>query len=68
MIVNFKCAKCGSKFDCDVGTVCFAAEAVRPAFKKDIVCPQCGILNIESGQVELTEKGQIQLTNLYLAE
>jgi hypothetical protein len=68
LIVNFKCTKCSSKFDCDVGTVCFAAEAVHPAFDKDIVCPRCGILNIESGQVELTQKGQTQLTNLHLAE
>ncbi len=68
MIINFKCMNCGSEFDCEIGTVCFKAEAARPTFEKDVVCPRCIILDIESDQVELMEEGQTQLTNFQLME
>jgi len=65
-IINFKCVKCGEEFDFDVGRITFppATPDMRPKFEKEIVCKNCGILSMDD--VELTELGQGQLTELFL--
>ena len=65
-IINFKCLKCKETFDCDVGRIAFLLPApnARPKFERDIQCGNCGLLTIDD--VELTEWGQTQLTELFL--
>jgi DNA-directed RNA polymerase subunit RPC12/RpoP len=64
--LDFLCTKCRKEFDCDVGKVSFPTEEDRPRFEKDIVCPKCGILTMD--EVELTELGQTQLGEIFMAE
>ena len=61
MKINFRCKKCKIIFDSEVGNISFSDETMRPVFEKKIVCPKCGILEID--QVCLTELGQSQLTD-----
>lgn len=63
--INFKCIKCGRIFDCDVGRIVFppAVPNMRPKFERDIQCNNCGLLTMDD--VELTETGQTQLTELF---
>ena len=60
MVINFECQKCGTLFDCDIGTVTLPEDSDRPVFEKEIICPKCGILSMD--EVLLTEIGQSQLT------
>jgi len=61
--INFKCRKCSSIFDSEVGNVTFPTRAnERPKYEKDIVCPKCGV--VTSDKVLLTEIGQGQMTAL----
>ena len=57
--------KCKQLFDCDVGKITFppAIHGMRPKFEKDLECGQCGKLTIDD--VELTELGQTQMTELF---
>jgi hypothetical protein len=64
MVINFECQKCGTLFDCDIGTVTFPEDSDRPVFQKEIICPKCGILSMD--EVLLTEIGQSQLTEATL--
>ncbi len=64
--LNFLCTKCRKGFDCDVGKIAFPIEENRPRFEKDIVCPRCGVLTMDD--VELTELGQTQLGEIFMAE
>jgi rubredoxin len=64
MVINFECQKCGTLFDCDVGTVKFPENSDKPDFEKEIICPKCGILSMD--EVLLTEIGQSQLTEVTL--
>ncbi len=65
-IINFKCKKCGSEFDFEVGKVRFTDNIDDMVhFEREICCVKCGILR--GNEVELTELGQSQLTRLYLA-
>ncbi len=66
-IINFKCKKCQNLFFCDVGEITFPPlnrSGGRPFFEKAIVCPDCGELTFDKDEVELTEFGQSQLTDL----
>jgi len=63
--LNLKCKKCRKTFDCDLGKITFPPDLEHPKFEKEIVCPKCGILSIN--QVELTELGQSQLTEIHLS-
>ncbi len=63
--INFRCRKCKSIFDNDVGTITFPTKAnQRPTYENEIICPKCGV--ISSDKVLLTELGQTQLTEVYL--
>ncbi len=62
-IINFKCNRCDEVFDCDVGEINFELVNWRPQFEREIVCPNCGKLTLDD--VELTEFGQSQLTELW---
>lgn len=63
MEINFECKKCGSIFDCDVGSVSISEESLRPQFENQIICPKCGQRSIDD--VLLTELGQSQLTEIF---
>lgn len=67
-IINFKCMKCGEEFNFDVGRVTFPmiVPNMRPKFEKEIRCKNCGVLSLDD--VELTELGQGQLTELFLKD
>ena len=60
--------KCGEEFDFDVGRIVFAMTTpnMRPKFEKEIKCKKCGVLSLDD--VELTELGQGQLTELFLKD
>ncbi len=60
MVINFECKECSREFDCDVGSIELSNESPYPIFGSPIKCPRCGIRSIEG--VELTEKGQMQMT------
>ena len=63
--LNFKCRKCKSIFDCDVGRITFPTKPrQRPTFENEIECPKCGVITIEN--VLLTELGQTQITEIHL--
>lgn len=62
-IINFQCKRCDKEFDCDVGKINFELVDGRPQFEHEIVCPNCGKLTLD--EVELTELGQSQLTELW---
>lgn len=62
-ILNFKCKKCRSIFDFDVGKITFGN---RLSFQNNIYCRKCGRLEID--ELELTEIGQTQVTELYFRE
>ena len=66
-IINFKSKKCNQIFCYDVGRITFPHdiyEGKRPNFERDIYCDKCGLLTLD--EVELTELGQTQLTELFL--
>lgn len=63
-IINFKCKKCGQEFNYDVGKINFELVNQRPQFEREMQCNSCGELTLD--EVELTEFGQSQLTELYL--
>lgn len=65
-IIHFKCKGCGDEFNYDVGEVKFPLEEERPRFEKEIWCKRCGKRTLD--EVELTEIGQTQLTELYLKD
>jgi hypothetical protein len=58
--MKVKYQKCGTLFDCDVGTVTLPETSGKPNFEKEIICPKCGKLSMD--EVFLTELGQSQLT------
>jgi rubredoxin len=62
MEINFECQKCGTLFDCEIGTVTIAENSDKPDFEKEIICPKCGGLSMD--EVLLTEIGQSQLTEV----
>ncbi|MEO0129868.1 MAG: hypothetical protein ABIL70_09200 [candidate division WOR-3 bacterium] len=62
-IINFKCNRCEIVFDFDVGEIAFELVNGRPQFEREIECPNCGKLTLD--EVELTELGQSQLTELW---
>lgn len=64
--LNFMCKKCGKEFDSDVGKISFPIVEERPSFERKIVCPICGVLSMD--EVELTELGQTQLTEIFISE
>ena len=64
--INFKCKKCRKVFDFDVGKVSFQLVDDRPQFENEINCPHCGPLTLD--EVELTEIGQTELTEIYLKD
>lgn len=63
-VLNFKCKRCERGFNCEVGEITFPVNSERPHFDRDIICKRCGILTMD--EVELTEKGQTQLTEIHL--
>lgn len=67
VILNFKCLKCSSCFDCDVGHIDFINMIDnRPQFETSIICSNCNsTLIIGVKEVELTELGQTQIGNEY---
>lgn len=66
-IINFFCKRCNKEFFCNIGEIDFRLdEKWRPRFERDIVCPDCGVLNLDRDEIELTEIGQSQLTELWL--
>lgn len=65
-IINFKCKGCGDEFFYNVGEVKFVVGEERPRFEKEIWCKRCGKRTLD--EVELTEIGQTQLTELYLKD
>ncbi|MDI6603038.1 MAG: hypothetical protein QME57_02895 [Patescibacteria group bacterium] len=68
--ISFKCKKCQNYFISDVGKITFLLlnkTGERPVFKKDILCLNCGKLTFEKEEVELTELGQSQLTELEIS-
>jgi hypothetical protein len=53
-------------FNGDIGRITFPEDLCsgqRPAFEKDVVCEKCGVLTLD--EVELTELGQTQLTEIH---
>jgi len=64
-LLNFRCRECNGIFDGNVGEITFPKNSQRPKFKKDIVCPKCGVISIDG--VLLTEIGQTQLTELHMS-
>jgi len=62
-VINFKCKKCGSKFDFETGKITFG---MRLSFEKEIFCPKCGKRRMDD--LELTELGQTQAGELYCRE
>lgn len=65
-VINFKCKRCGLIFFSDVGKISFELVDGRPQFQKQIECHDCGLLTLD--EVELTELGQSQLTELQLKD
>lgn len=66
-LINFKCKKCRQIFDYDVGKITFSLKVdSRPKFKNNVKCPNCGVLTLDD--LELTELGQTQLTDFFLAD
>ena len=66
-VVNFKCKRCGKEFNCEVGEVSFTGDINdMTRFEGEIRCSGCGIVGED--EVELTEVGQSQLTELYLRD
>lgn len=66
-LINFQCKKCNQLFCYDVGKISFPPDIYkgkRPNFERDIYCQRCGLLTLD--EVELTELGQTQLTELFL--
>ncbi len=64
--LHFECKKCRNHFDGDVGRITFPEDidkGKRPELEKEIRCPSCGILTLD--EVELTELGQTQLTEIF---
>jgi hypothetical protein len=59
-ILNFRCKKCRKTFDFNVGKITFGD---RLSFEYNIICKRCGLLEIDD--LELTELGQTQATELY---
>lgn len=59
-ILNFKCKKCRKIFDFNVGKIAFGDKL---SFENNIICKKCGLLEIDD--LELTELGQTQATELY---
>lgn len=59
-ILNFKCKKCRKIFNFDVGKITFGDKL---DFENNIICKKCGLLEIDD--LELTELGQTQATELY---
>ena len=64
-ILNFKCKKCKTVFDYDVGEVTFPSSQKTPSFERDIHCSKCGIRSID--QIELTELGQTLLSEIFFS-
>lgn len=64
--INFKCKKCKRVFDFDVGKISFELVDERPQFENQIKCSHCGALTLD--EVELTEIGQTELTEIYLKD
>lgn len=64
-VINIRCRKCNSIFDCNVGKITFPKNGERPIFENDLVCPKCGVISID--RILLTEIGQTQLTELHIA-
>ncbi len=62
--INFKCKECKRVFDFEVGKISFELVEGRPQFENQIKCPHCGPLTLD--EVELTEVGQTELTEIYL--
>lgn len=66
-VINFKCKRCGKEFNCEVGEVRFTGDINNMTrFEREVRCSECGIL--DEDEVELTELGQSQLTELYLKD
>jgi len=68
-IIHYECKRCKKEFDCDVGKIDFndmQSNNWRPKFEKDIICPNCGKRTFD--EVDLTELGQSQLTELYFKD
>jgi hypothetical protein len=59
-ILNFRCKKCRKIFDFNVGKITFGDKL---SFENNIFCKKCGMLEIDN--LELTELGQTQATELY---
>ncbi len=60
--VNFKCKKCRTIFDGDVGKITFPRDILKggkPIYEKDVECTYCGVLTLDT--VDLTELGKHQL-------
>jgi hypothetical protein len=65
--INFKCKKCNQIFCYDAGRMTFPHDIYKgkcPNFEREIYCARCGLLTLDD--VELTELGQTQLTELFL--
>jgi hypothetical protein len=60
MKINFRCKKCRTEFDCEMGKIGINQTTMRPDFERPIVCPRCGERTMD--EVLLTELGQSQLT------
>lgn len=53
-------------FNGDIGRIIFPADICmgqRPEFEKDVICEKCVVLTLDD--VELTELGQTQLTEIH---
>lgn len=59
-ILNFRCKKCRKTFDFNVGKITFGNKL---RFENRIFCIKCGLVEIDD--LELTELGQTQVTELY---
>jgi len=59
-ILNFKGKKCRKIFDSNVGKITFGNKL---SFENRIFCIKCGFVEIDD--LELTELGQTQATELY---
>jgi len=63
-IINFKCKKCETEFDCEIGKVTFPDNINEKLnFEKKIICPKCNIITVD--EAELTEMGQTDATILH---
>ncbi|MEA2054869.1 MAG: hypothetical protein U9O96_07200 [Candidatus Thermoplasmatota archaeon] len=59
-IINFRC---GKNFDFEVGKIAFGEKL---GFENEIKCEDCGVLTLD--EVELTELGQTQVSELFFKE